>query len=91
MLCREWYLYNELQIELIEWLIKDIVECYNIELVNVVVYSDIVLLRKFDSGLLFFWKCLVIQGIGVWLDDVMVIKYIVECNKYDMVFVSIIQ
>ncbi|MCU6172541.1 N-acetylmuramoyl-L-alanine amidase, partial [Enterobacter bugandensis] len=56
MLRREWYAYNESQIELIERLTKDIVERYNIDPANVVAHSDIAPLRKSDPGPLFPWK-----------------------------------
>ncbi|HDL7849795.1 TPA: N-acetylmuramoyl-L-alanine amidase [Yersinia enterocolitica] len=91
MLRREWYPYNESQIELIERLTKDIVERYNIEPANVVAHSDIALLRKSDPGPLFPWKRLATQGIGAWPDDATVTKYIAERNKHDMASVSIIQ
>ncbi|EPS8491845.1 N-acetylmuramoyl-L-alanine amidase [Yersinia enterocolitica] len=91
MLRREWYPYNESQIELIERLTKDIVERYNIEPANVVAHSDIAPLRKSDPGPLFPWKRLATQGIGAWPDDATVTKYIAERNKHDMASVSIIQ
>ncbi|HFF1621749.1 TPA: N-acetylmuramoyl-L-alanine amidase [Yersinia enterocolitica] len=91
MLRREWYPYNESQIELIERLTKDIVERYNIEPENVVAHSDIAPLRKSDPGPLFPWKRLATQGIGAWPDDATVTKYIAERNKHDMASVSIIQ
>ncbi|EKN6386983.1 N-acetylmuramoyl-L-alanine amidase [Yersinia enterocolitica] len=91
MLRREWYPYNESQIELIERLTKDIVERYNIDPANVVAHSDIAPLRKSDPGPLFPWKRLATQGIGAWPDDVTVIKYIAGRNKHDMASVSIIQ
>ncbi|HDL7822924.1 TPA: N-acetylmuramoyl-L-alanine amidase [Yersinia enterocolitica] len=91
MLRREWYPYNESQIELIERLTKDIVERYNIEPANVVAHSDIAPLRKSDPGPLFPWKRLATQGIGAWPDDSTVTKYIAERNKHDMASVSIIQ
>ncbi|EOX2607530.1 N-acetylmuramoyl-L-alanine amidase [Yersinia enterocolitica] len=91
MLRREWYPYNESQIELIERLTKDIVERYNIDPANVVAHSDIAPLRKSDPGPLFPWKRLATQGIGAWPDDATVIKYIVGRNKHDMASVSIIQ
>ncbi|EKN3559722.1 TPA: N-acetylmuramoyl-L-alanine amidase [Yersinia enterocolitica] len=91
MLRREWYPYNESQIELIERLTKDIVERYNIDPANVVAHSDIAPLRKSDPGPLFPWKRLATQGIGAWPDDATVIKYIAGRNKHDMASVSIIQ
>ncbi|MBX9496626.1 N-acetylmuramoyl-L-alanine amidase [Yersinia enterocolitica] len=91
MLRREWYPYNESQIELIERLTKDIVERYNIDPANVVAHSDIAPLRKSDPGPLFPWKRLATQGIGAWPDDATVTKYIAERNKHDMASVSIIQ
>lgn len=91
MLHREWYPYNESQIELIERLTKDIVERYNIEPANVVAHSDIAPLRKSDPGPLFPWKRLAIQGIGAWPDDATVAKYINGRNKSDGASVSIIQ
>ncbi|MFM1345444.1 N-acetylmuramoyl-L-alanine amidase [Yersinia proxima] len=91
MLHREWYPYNESQIELIERLTKDIVERYNIEPANVVAHSDIAPLRKSDPGPLFPWKRLATQGIGAWPDDATVAKYINGRNKSDGASVSIIQ
>ncbi|HHL2560976.1 TPA: N-acetylmuramoyl-L-alanine amidase [Yersinia enterocolitica] len=91
MLRREWYPYNESQIELIERLTKDIVERYNIEPANVVAHSDIAPLRKSDPGPLFPWKRLATQGIGAWPDDATVTKYIAGRNQHDMASVSIIQ
>ncbi|MHA3605377.1 N-acetylmuramoyl-L-alanine amidase [Yersinia enterocolitica] len=91
MLRREWYSYNESQIELIERLTKDIVERYNIDPANVVAHSDIAPLRKSDPGPLFPWKRLATQGIGAWPDDATVTKYIAGRNKHDMASVSIIQ
>lgn len=91
MLRREWYPYNESQIELIERLTKDIVERYNIDPANVVAHSDIAPLRKSDPGPLFPWKRLATQGIGAWPDDATVTKYMGGRNKHDMASVSIIQ
>ncbi|HEN3607947.1 TPA: N-acetylmuramoyl-L-alanine amidase [Yersinia enterocolitica] len=91
MLRREWYPYNESQIELIERLTKDIVERYNIDPANVVAHSDIAPLRKSDPGPLFPWKRLAEQGIGAWPDDATVTKYIDGRNKNDLASVAIIQ
>ncbi|CNC91704.1 N-acetylmuramoyl-L-alanine amidase [Yersinia enterocolitica] len=91
MLRREWYAYNESQIELIERLTKDIVERYNIDPANVVAHSDIAPLRKSDPGPLFPWKRLAEQGIGAWPDDATVNKYINGRNMSGMAFVTIIQ
>lgn len=91
MLRREWYPYNESQIELIERLTKDIVERYNIEPVNVIAHSDIAPLRKSDPGPLFPWKRLATQGIGAWPDDATVAKYINGRNKSDRASVTLIQ
>ncbi|EPT1820539.1 TPA: N-acetylmuramoyl-L-alanine amidase [Yersinia enterocolitica] len=91
MLRREWYAYNELQIELIERLTKDIVERYNIDPANVVAHSDIAPLRKSDPGPLFPWKRLAEQGIGAWPDDATVNKYINGRNMSGMASVTIIQ
>ena len=91
MLRREWYPYNESQIELIERLTKDIVERYNIEPANVVAHSDIAPLRKSDPGPLFPWKRLATQGVGAWPDDATVAKYMNGRNKNDKASVAIIQ
>ncbi|ADZ42453.1 TPA: N-acetylmuramoyl-L-alanine amidase [Yersinia enterocolitica] len=91
MLRREWYAYNESQIELIERLTKDIVERYNIDPANVVAHSDIAPLRKSDPGPLFPWKRLAEQGIGAWPDDATVNKYINGRNMSGMASVTIIQ
>ncbi|HEN3656048.1 TPA: N-acetylmuramoyl-L-alanine amidase [Yersinia enterocolitica] len=91
MLRREWYPYNESQIELIERLTKDILERYNIDPANVVAHSDIAPLRKSDPGPLFPWKRLAEQGIGAWPDDATVTKYIDGRNKNDLASVAIIQ
>ncbi|HEN3568029.1 TPA: N-acetylmuramoyl-L-alanine amidase [Yersinia enterocolitica] len=91
MLRREWYPYNESQIELIERLTKDILERYNIDPTNVVAHSDIAPLRKSDPGPLFPWKRLAEQGIGAWPDDATVTKYIDGRNKNDLASVAIIQ
>ena len=91
MLRREWYPYNESQIELIERLTKDIVERYNIEPANVVAHSDIAPLRKSDPARYSPGKRLATQGIGARPDDATVTKYIAERNKHDMASVSIIQ
>ncbi|HEN3634981.1 TPA: N-acetylmuramoyl-L-alanine amidase [Yersinia enterocolitica] len=91
MLRREWYPYNESQIELIERLTKDILGRYNIDPANVVAHSDIAPLRKSDPGPLFPWKRLAEQGIGAWPDDATVTKYIDGRNKNDLASVAIIQ
>ncbi|MBX9486890.1 N-acetylmuramoyl-L-alanine amidase [Yersinia enterocolitica] len=91
MLRREWYPYNESQIELIERLTKDILERYNIDPTNVVAHSDIAPLRKSDPGPLFPWERLAEQGIGAWPDDATVTKYIDGRNKNDLASVAIIQ
>lgn len=91
MLGRQWYPYNESQIQLIERLTKDIVERYNIDPTDVVAHSDIAPQRKSDPGPLFPWKRLAEQGIGAWPDDATVTKYIDGRNKKDLASVAIIQ
>ncbi|EEP89331.1 N-acetylmuramoyl-L-alanine amidase [Yersinia kristensenii] len=91
MLGRQWYPYNESQIQLIERLTKDIVERYNIDPTDVVAHSDIAPQRKSDPGPLFPWKRLAEQGIGAWPDDATVTKYIDGRNKNDLASVAIIQ
>ncbi|CFR12035.1 N-acetylmuramoyl-L-alanine amidase [Yersinia kristensenii] len=91
MLGRQWYPYNESQIQLIERLTKDIVERYNIDPTDVVAHSDIAPQRKSDPGPLFPWQRLAEQGIGAWPDDATVTKYIDGRNKNDLASVAIIQ
>ncbi|CNI99539.1 N-acetylmuramoyl-L-alanine amidase [Yersinia aldovae] len=91
MLRREWYPYNESQIELIERLSKDIIQRYNIEPTAVVAHSDIAPMRKSDPGPLFPWKRLAEQGVGAWPDDATVAQYIGGRNKQDMASVEVIQ
>ncbi|QHB32442.1 N-acetylmuramoyl-L-alanine amidase [Yersinia canariae] len=91
MLGRQWYPYNESQIQLIERLTKDIVERYNIDPTDVVAHSDIAPQRKSDPGPLFPWKRLAEQGIGAWPDDATVTKYIDGRNKNHQASVAVIQ
>ncbi|AHM74269.1 N-acetylmuramoyl-L-alanine amidase [Yersinia hibernica] len=91
MLGRQWYPYNESQIQLIERLTKDIIERYNIDPTDVVAHSDIAPLRKSDPGPLFPWQRLAEQGIGAWPDNATVTKYIDGRNKNDLASVAVIQ
>ncbi|KAA1188590.1 N-acetylmuramoyl-L-alanine amidase [Photorhabdus heterorhabditis] len=75
LLEKEWYPFNEQQLDLLMRLAKDIIQRYDIEPKNVIGHSDIAPLRKYDPGKLFPWKRLAEQGIGAWPDDTTVEKY----------------
>ncbi|EQB99169.1 N-acetylmuramoyl-L-alanine amidase [Photorhabdus temperata] len=91
LLEKEWYPFNEQQIDLLARLAKDIIQRYDIEPVNVIGHSDIAPLRKYDPGKLFPWKNLAEQGIGAWPDDVTVEKYMAGRKWNDMASVALIQ
>ncbi|MGC6455454.1 MAG: N-acetylmuramoyl-L-alanine amidase [Coraliomargaritaceae bacterium] len=57
------------QIEAVVFLVKQLVERYEIDPVNVVGHSDVAPGRKMDPGALFPWKTLYDRGIGAWYDE----------------------
>lgn len=75
-----WYLFSEVQIQVLIFLLKDIVKCYGIILDWIIGYSDIVLGCKVDLGLLFFWKCFVDVGLVFWLKFGELVCWFVELN-----------
>ncbi|WP_036769297.1 N-acetylmuramoyl-L-alanine amidase [Photorhabdus australis] len=91
LLEKEWYPFNEQQIDLLARMAKDIIQRYNIEPENVIGHSDIAPLRKYDPGKLFPWKRLAEQGIGAWPDDTTVEKYMAGRKWNDMASVELIQ
>lgn len=88
---KKWYPFNEQQIELIEYLTKDIVKRYKIAPTDIVGHSDIAPQRKFDPGPFFPWQRLAKKGVGAWPDDSLVTQYIGNRNKYAITSVSSIQ
>ncbi len=91
LLEREWYPFNEQQIDLLTRLAKDIIQRYGIEPINVIGHSDIAPLRKYDPGKLFPWKSLAEQGIGAWPEDATVEKYMAGRKWNDGASVELIQ
>ncbi|WP_434524491.1 N-acetylmuramoyl-L-alanine amidase [Photorhabdus asymbiotica] len=91
LLEKEWYPFNEQQIDLLTRMAKDIIQRYNIEPQNVIGHSDIAPLRKYDPGKDFPWKKLAEQGIGAWPDDVTVEKYMAGRKWNEMASVELIQ
>ncbi|CAQ83837.1 MULTISPECIES: N-acetylmuramoyl-L-alanine amidase [Photorhabdus] len=91
LLEKEWYPFNERQIDLLTRMAKDIIQRYNIEPQNVIGHSDIAPLRKYDPGKDFPWKELAEQGIGAWPDDVTVEKYMAGRKWNEMASVELIQ
>lgn len=57
------------QMKAVVFLVKQLVERYNIDPVNVVGHSDVAPGRKIDPGSLFPWRMLYEQGIGAWYEE----------------------
>lgn len=73
---REWYPFEDAQIDTVVALCKDIIQRYHIQPTCVVAHSDIAPTRKEDPGPLFPWKKLAVQGIGAWYDEQLVQRMI---------------
>lgn len=73
---KTWYSYSEPQISALAALAKEIMRRHGITPDNVLAHSDIAPLRKQDPGILFPWKALAAQGVGVWPDPQRVCRYL---------------
>ena len=79
---KNWFPFNDKQIDALAMLTKDIIERNKIEPDNILGHSDIAPLRKQDPGRLFPWKKLALMGIGAWPDESSVNRYLAGRDKY---------
>lgn len=73
------------QIAVLETLLPEIIERYQIPPQNVVAHSDIAPQRKVDPGPLFPWRQLAERGIGAWPDPQRVAFYLNGRSPYEPV------
>jgi N-acetylmuramoyl-L-alanine amidase len=65
---RAWYQYPQAQIDQLIFLLKRLVECYEIKPENILGHNEIAPQRKQDPGPMFPWKQLAVAGLINWPD-----------------------
>lgn len=88
---RYWFPFNYYQINMLTSLLKDIINKYKIQSINILGHNDISPGRKLDPGPLFPWKKLYEKGIGIWYDENIVNNLIKIIEKNPKISIRYIQ